>query len=405
MDQQLGLVRSSLLPTAESSIEKAKARITSTSELTVIATPILAGQGPTNHATECLCLALNLNGAPAGPFLLILQLVATYIARSYERNSMQRLDWQISATAAIAELMAEIAACDKPNQAAMLAANKLAEFLNARTIAIGYSRRQGGKRTKVASISGTTEIDRSGAQSQMIESVLNETLIRNSVTVLPENSDSDRSMKLAHRQFLESNTQSQIVSAPTNNVKRQDTGRVAVRVTSRIKTVKRAIQFAKVASRFLADALEASSRATAGPITRLKHQTRAWAGGKIGKIAMTAIIAVTLLLTIPIPHRVDCPCVLQPTERQFAIAPHDGVLLESFVKTGDLVNRNQPVARMDDRELILELSDLTAQRESATKKRDVNRSTRDAAATKISGFEIAQLDAKIELVRNEAGKS
>ncbi len=398
LDQQLGFVRSSLLPTAESSIEKAKAKVTSSGELTVIATPILDGQRPAHQATECLCLALNLNGAPAGPFLLILQLVASYIARSYERNSMQRLDWQISATAAIAELMAEIAACDQPHRAAMLATNKLADFLNAQTIAIGYLRRNNGKRTRIESISGTTEIDKGGDRSRDIESVLNETLIRNSVTVLPESSDNDRSMKLAHRQFIETNTNSQIVSSPLTASNGKTLGAWLCVLPANHDSQK-AIQFAKVASRFLADALEASSRATAGPVSRLGHQTRAWAVGKAGKIAMTSIIVVTLLLAIPIPHRVDCPCALQPTERRFAIAPHDGILLESFVKTGDLVKANQPVARMDDRELILELSDLSAQRESASKKRDVNRSTRDAAATKISEYEVAQLDAKIELVR------
>ncbi len=398
IDQQLGLVRSSLLPTAESSLRKAKAIVTSSGELTIIATPIVEIEGPENQAVECLCLALNLNDAPAGPFLLILQLVGCYIARSSERDSRQALDWQISATAAIAELMAEIAACDQPNRAAMLATNRLADFLDAQTIAVGFSRRKNGKRTKLAAISGTSDIDESGGQSQLIESVLNETLVRNSVTVLPDNSGNDRSMKLAHRKFIETNPNLRIVTAPLITTSGKILGAWLCVLPSNQNSEK-AIRFAKVASRFLADALDVSARATAGPIKRLKHVTHKWALGKAGRITTLSIIAVFLLLAIPMPHRVDCPGVLQPTERRFAIAPHDGILMEAFVKTGDLVSRNQPVARMDDRELILELSDLTAQRESAAKKRDVNRSTRDAAATKISEFEIAQLNAKIELAQ------
>ena len=46
---------------------------------------------------------------------------------------------------------------------------------------------------------------------------------------------------------------------------------------------------------------------------------------------------------------------------------------------------------------MLTLADLTAQRETARKKRDVNRSARDAAATQIAELEIEQLDAQIRL--------
>ena len=113
---------------------------------------------------------------------------------------------------------------------------------------------------------------------------------------------------------------------------------------------------------------------------------------------MAAFAIVALVMMIPVSHRVACDCQLQPTVRRFAVAPHDGILLESFVKPGDLVTAGQVIAKMDDRELILQMSDLHAQRETAKKKRDVNRSARDAAATQISELEIEQLNAKIDLV-------
>jgi multidrug resistance efflux pump len=103
-------------------------------------------------------------------------------------------------------------------------------------------------------------------------------------------------------------------------------------------------------------------------------------------------------MLIPITHRVACDCQLQPTVRQFAVAPHDGILLESLVKPGDLVTSGQLLARMDDRELRLELSDLVAQKETALKKRDVSRSARDASETQIAELKIEQLNAQIELI-------
>jgi multidrug efflux pump subunit AcrA (membrane-fusion protein) len=274
----------------------------------------------------------------------------------------------------------------------------LSGFLSASTVAIGYCRHAGSKRTRIVSISGATEIDRSGEQAQQFESALNETLVRNTITTLPDVSTDPRSMKLAHRQLIESHPDSHLVSAPLTTGRGETIGAWLCLIPAQ-DNQRETIQFAKVASRYLADALDVSSRAAAGPVARLKQQTIGWASGKVSKILLASMAVIALILIIPVPHRVDCRCTLEPTVRRFAVAPHDGILLESFVKPGDLVSAGQIVARMDDRELNLELSGLIAEREAAIKKRDVSLSARDAAATKISEFEIEQLDSKIQLVR------
>jgi hypothetical protein len=324
--------------------------------------------------------------------------VATYIARWYEHDLTRQLDWQIDATSAIAELMAEISDCGQPEQSAILATNRLREFLGAATVAIAFCHHPGSKRTRMASISGATEIDVAGEESRRIESTLNETLVRDSVTAIPDDSLDGRSMKLAHRQLIESDPGMHLVSAPLTTRSGKTIGAWLCLIPG-LDDHRRNIQFAKVISQYLADALDVASRAAAGPVTRCKQQISAWVGGRTGKIVLASIAVIVLLLAIPVPHRIDCRCTLQPTVRRFAVAPHDGILLESFVKPGDIVAAGQIVARMDGRELSLELAELVAQLETATKKRDVNRSAHDAAATKISEFEMEQLDAQLKLVR------
>jgi multidrug resistance efflux pump len=105
-------------------------------------------------------------------------------------------------------------------------------------------------------------------------------------------------------------------------------------------------------------------------------------------------------MAIPITHRVDCNCVLKPEQRQFAVAPHNGILSESYVSPGDVVTAGQLLARMDDKELQLEKVDLVAQRQAAMKQRDVNRSAADPAATKIAEMKVRQIDAKLQLVNH-----
>lgn len=399
-DQNLGLARSSVLPAIESVIGTATARITRNGELAVITVPVFVDRPNQTPSNEVLCVALNLQHAPVEPFLLITQMVATHIGRWYEQDRLGQLDWQVDATAAIAELMSEISMAEKPKQAAMMASSQLAHFLNARTVAIGFCVAPGSKRTKLAAISGTTEFDAGGEIATRIEATLNETMLRNSVTTLPCDDANDRSMKLAHQQLIESNPNSSLVSAPLTNGNQTTIGAwLCILPGGADPQQQKTIQFAQVVSRYLADALSVSERATEGPIRRLNRQARQSLQGRAGKIAIAAVCAALLLMAIPMPHRINCPCSLEPTVRQFAVAPHDGILLESFVKPGDLVKAGQVLATMEDRELRLEAADLIAEREVAIKKRDVSRSARDAAATQIAEFEIAKLDARIRLIR------
>ena len=399
-DQNLGLARSSILPSIESVIGTANARITRNGELTVITVPVFVDRRHHTRSNEVLCVALNLRHVPVEPFLLIAQLVATHIGRWYEQDRLEQLDWQVDATAAIAELMSEISMAEKPKQAAMMASNQLAHFLNAQTVAIGFCIAPGSKRTKIAAISGTTEFDAGGEIATRIEATLNETMLRNSVTTLPCDNTDDRSMKLAHQQLIESNRNSSLVSAPLTTGNQTTIGAwLCILPAGDDPQQQKTIQFAQVVSRYLADALSVAERANEGPIRRFNRQAHQSLQGRAGKIAIAAACAVLLLMAIPIPHRISCPCSLEPSVRQFAVAPHDGILLESFVKPGDLVVAGQALATMDDREVRLEAADLIAEREVAIKKRDVNRSARDAAATQIAEFEIAKLDARIRLIR------
>jgi multidrug efflux pump subunit AcrA (membrane-fusion protein) len=396
--QNLGLNKSSVLPTAGSAIKSNKSRISTSGDLTVIATPVFFRQARTGPVDQCLCLALNLRGISAEPFLLALQLVATYIGRWHDCEMARQLDWQVDATAAIAELNSEICACNDPGHAAVLATNRLARFLGASAVAIGYCRRTNSKQTRIASISGATEVDSEGDVAREIESALNETLLRNSVTTLPDGSSDDRSMKLAHRKLIEAHPDSHLVSAPLTTSEGKTIGAWLCLFPSGDRQG-RMIRFAEVASQHLAAALDVSARAAAGPVTRLRQQAVQWAGGKVGKILLMAMFFVALLMAVPVPHRIECGCVIKPVVRRFAVAPHDGILLESLVKPGDIVSAGQIVARLDDRELRLEQAELIAQREAVIKQRDVNRSARNAAETKISEYEIEKLDAKIQLVQ------
>lgn len=397
--RNLGIHQSSLLPTVGLAIQNGQAQITQDGELTVIASPVFAHRQGEVVADECLCVALNLGHEAAEPFLLIAQMVASTLSQRHAQSQANKLDWQIESTAAVAELMSKIVNTKGPHAAAIVATNELATFLNSPLVAIACVNNENSCRTRVQSVSGVTEIDLGGKQTRLIQSVLNETLVRGCVTTAPTIGDDNRSLKLAHSQLIEKHPGSRIVSSPLETNDGKTIGAWICVLPDNPHQHEQLARFATVISSYLADALHANRQAALGAAPRLVSQINRFFGGNVGRMLWVASMAVVMIMMIPVSHRVACDCQLQPTVRRFAVAPHDGILLESFVKPGDLVTAGQLIAKMDDRELTLQLSDLLAQRKSAKKKRDVNRSSRDAAATQIAELEIDQLDAQMDLIK------
>ena len=398
-DQNFGLNQSSLLPTVESALQQKKSRITHDGSLTVIATPVLNTNGNKTDCKECFCVALNLGKEPAEPFLLVVQLVATTLASWRTSTDVQKLDWQIDSTAAIAELMSKIVNTHGRKNAANKAANEMATFLQSPLVAIGYVHHPNSKRVRLQTISGVADLDAGGKQTRQLQSLLSETLVRESVSTTPTIGDDDRSFKLAHQKLLESHPNNRIVSSPLKTSAGITIGAWVCLLPDNETHHQRLCRFAQVTSHYLADALHANQQASLGAATRFAKQSVRFFGGKVGRMLLLAAAAFVLVMLIPVPHRVDCGCQLKPTVRRFAVAPHDGILQESMVEPGDLVTAGQVIARMDDRELGMELTGLIAELEAAEKKRDVSRSSRDAAATQIAELEIEQLQAQIELVQ------
>lgn len=394
----LGFHQSSLLPTASAAIDSGKAVVTRDNDLAVIAAPVLSRNENSETSRECFCVALNLGSAPVEPFLLTMQLVAATLGQWRTTNQSETLDWQVASTAAIAELMSKVVSAKGNKAASLIAANELATFLQSPLVAIGYVSRNGSRQAKLNAVSGVMEIDASGKQTRILQAVFNEALVRGSVSSVPSIGGEDRCMKLAHQKLLQQHPASRIVSAPLQTTAGETVGAWLCLLPDDAARHEKMIQFASATSNHLADALQANRQASMGVAKRISQKIGSLYRNKKGQMGLFATIAIAAIMMIPVTHRIDCNCQLVPTHRRFAVAPHDGILLESIVKPGDIVTSGQTIATMDDRELSLQLADLLAQKETALKKRDVHRSYRDAAETQIAELETEQLDAQIELL-------
>lgn len=120
------------------------------------------------------------------------------------------------------------------------------------------------------------------------------------------------------------------------------------------------------------------------------------AKGKQACWAIALAMGVTFF-AVPLPHRVQCRCEIQPVTRRYIAAPYEGRLETALVEPGDFVEKGQVLARMDGREIRIELSELEFEYKGATKQRDQALANNEHAAAQIALNEMKRLQARREL--------
>jgi putative peptide zinc metalloprotease protein len=99
----------------------------------------------------------------------------------------------------------------------------------------------------------------------------------------------------------------------------------------------------------------------------LRHQQRRdeahW--GRLAMFGGLTLVALAAILSIPLPHRVAAPLVLEPAGAARVYVDVPGTLHES-VKAGDVVRTGQILARLENREMELEIAELQGEVDSQT---------------------------------------
>ena len=106
-------------------------------------------------------------------------------------------------------------------------------------------------------------------------------------------------------------------------------------------------------------------------------------------------VIVVAAMAWPVPYRISCRVVVEPMQRRFVVAPHQGLIERSFVQPGDTVRAGQTLARMDGREVRWELAGLEADRRQAQQQHDSSLARGDLGKSELARLEVEQLDAKL----------
>lgn len=145
-----------------------------------------------------------------------------------------------------------------------------------------------------------------------------------------------------------------------------------------------------------------------GFLARLKRQLGSLAGQYLGagairlKLLTIGALATCLFIAlVPGEFRVSAVAVLEGRVQRAIVAPFDGYVATARARAGDLVQKDDVIAELDDTELRLEQLRWLGQRDEYTKQYRGALAVLDHSAARISQSQVAQADAQLELIASQ----
>jgi len=119
---------------------------------------------------------------------------------------------------------------------------------------------------------------------------------------------------------------------------------------------------------------------------------------KVGAVALTLLLGCLTLW--PVDDQVKANLVIEGRVRQVVTAPFQGFVAKASVRPGDRVQAGQELARLDDRELLLEQARQRSAHEQAEGRLRQAMGQREAAASSQAAAELRQAQAQLALVES-----
>ena len=274
----------------------------------------------------------------------------------------------------------------------------LKHVLQCRAVCVGL-RANDKSPCRLFAFSGMCEFDKKSREIALLEAALEETVLDERPLAFPASDSLEGRGTLTLRQLVDHGLATAAVSAPLVDAQGERIGtvlflfdKVAQAQTPGIAPLAQSIgkQLGTMLAMLRKSQQSIRSRFMQNTKSLLRSKSTWW---------MTAGAAlVTAAMFVPIPYNIACDCELQPTTRRFVAAPFDGKLDSANVALGDLVISGQILARLDDREIDLDLAATDAQINQADKRRGASMARHEASDAQLAKLEIERLTLKRELL-------
>jgi hypothetical protein len=124
------------------------------------------------------------------------------------------------------------------------------------------------------------------------------------------------------------------------------------------------------------------------------------------KLGVVAALAVVLFLTFATgDYRITAKTVIEPATRQAIVPAFDGYLREAPARAGDVVEKGQLLARLDDRDVMLERNKSQSQLDQIQKQYYEALGGRNPAQAQILTSQLAQARSQLSLLNDQVSRT
>ncbi len=321
------------------------------------------------------------------------------VVPNYSTSVTTKAQQQLERLAAVSDLMLRTCAASDVDEGCQFLANELRGYLECDLVLVGVVT-SGTSRCRLAgsAMRGNEQLGEDALRSA--EAALQEAAFDEQVSQWPTEGESPRHGMLARQKFALGVAGAGLCTIPLQDGRGVLHGVVILAGLSMECEPSEAIAFVQAGSVAIAESLRLLQRTQPSRISKAWYTTKnkvlAWPRRSI---AIGSLI-VLLLLLIPVPYRVRSKCRLEPVVKRFIAAPFDAILEESLVQPGDLVSAGQPLARLEGKDLHLELEETSAELHQATKERAGYVASHDSGKAKLSELEIRKWESKLQMLQD-----
>ncbi len=395
-----GLIESALLAAGNAACDQGHQHIapvsTPNGALVSAAPVIFRGRLP-----EAIALVLPQGVLPVESLSCVTQLLAVHFILWHILQGALASETETRTLAAVLELLGKLeTAADLPG-ACHSVVEAIQSHLSCQRVALGLLEGT-GIRCRLRAVSGVSRFDSHSAFSREIETALDESVARSVEAHWPAPVAATNGSVLALRALCTSSQSAAGVSSPLKNQQGEVIGAWIILGSREVLERPDTATFLRACQASLGSCLQLWQHAERGVFYRLTRRltglSRSWRSLTI----IGAAIALAVVLAFPVSYKVSCDCTLQPVTRRYVAAPFAGILEKSVVAPGDLVQVGDTLARLDGREIRLEMAGVTADYNRARKQSDAARATHQLAEAQQAKLEMERLDLKTRLLTDRA---
>ena len=329
----------------------------------------------------------------------LLSLVSQTIARWYQHRIGLQNEAKIQSFSGTFKLVNALDQTTGITAAAVVVANHMKRICQAQQFAICLT--ENSAKPSLKAISDVEQVDHESESNKTVSHACQQAAVTKKQIVFSSARPGHEASSLALEKYCRANHFQACVNLPLITDDGRLVGAILLAATQEQIDSENYLQSIQQVASICTGHLDVVMRANRGFGDLLKAEFFKLRASTTARNLLICTVAVLALMCVPLPYRVACDCEIQPVKRRFVAAPYQGILENAFVESGEIVEANQPVARLDGRQIRIELSGVRAEYDGAKKRRDSALAQGDVAQSQIARSEMRRHQSSIDLLEQK----